>query len=90
MLRLWEYGAGDTVRQAKRFQQEDLEVLLAVASQAIASGMTVAELHRRAVMTPYPTRVSDLTYMLAPLLDSLWRGLPEPWRVPRRPSRHWE
>jgi glutathione reductase (NADPH) len=32
------------------------------------AGLTVDQLHRRSIMTPYPSRESDLIYMLAPLL----------------------
>jgi glutathione reductase (NADPH) len=32
------------------------------------SGQTVEELYYQSVMTPYPSRESDLTYMLKPLL----------------------
>ena len=39
----------DTIKQSKRFQQEDLEVLLAVASQA-AVAIDNAQLHERALL----------------------------------------
>jgi glutathione reductase (NADPH) len=32
------------------------------------NGITVAELYRQSIMSPYPTRESDLIYMLKPLL----------------------
>ena len=35
---------------------------------AMISGMTVEELYRYSIMSPYPSRESDLTYMLKPLL----------------------
>jgi glutathione reductase (NADPH) len=34
---------------------------------AMLAGLTVDQLHRQSVMTPYPSRESDLIYMLAPL-----------------------
>jgi glutathione reductase (NADPH) len=35
---------------------------------AMENGITVAELYRQSIMSPYPTRESDLIYMLKPLL----------------------
>lgn len=37
--------------------------------QAMLDSMTVGELHGANVMTPYPSRESDIIYMLEPLLD---------------------
>jgi glutathione reductase (NADPH) len=36
--------------------------------QAMANRITAAELYRQAVVSPYPTRESDMSYMLKPLL----------------------
>ncbi len=51
----------DTVRQAKRFQQEDLEVLLAVASQA---GIAIdnAQMHEQALRTRVVERDLELAH----------------------------
>ncbi len=38
--------------------------------QAIIDKIPVAKLHDDNIMAPYPSRESDITYMLAPLLDS--------------------
>ena len=43
--------------------------LLHTLRMAMVRGMTAAELHRYSIMTPYPTRESDLIYMLAPFLE---------------------
>ncbi len=43
--------------------------------QAIDGGMTVPGLFRESIMTPYPTRQSDLIYMLRPFLGQ--ESLPE-------------
>ena len=42
-----------------------------IFKQAILSGTTVAELHKANIMSPYPSRESDIVYMLAPLLDEI-------------------
>ncbi|MFO7840056.1 MAG: NAD(P)/FAD-dependent oxidoreductase [Desulfosalsimonadaceae bacterium] len=50
--------------------------LINIFRQAIISGQSVADLYWNHVMTPYPTRESDITYMLAPFLaDDLLEGL---------------
>ncbi len=36
--------------------------------QAMLNGMSVNELYRQSILSPYPTRESDLSYMLKPLL----------------------
>ena len=43
--------------------------LINTFKQAMLDGISVAELHRTNIMSPYPSRESDLTYMLTPLLD---------------------
>jgi len=43
--------------------------LLHTLRMAMVSGMTAGELHRHSIMTPYPSRESDLIYMLSPFLD---------------------
>lgn len=42
--------------------------LITIFSQAIISGQSASELYWNHVMTPYPTRESDITYMLAPFI----------------------
>ena len=42
--------------------------LISVVRQAMLDGTSVEELYERSVMSPYPTRESDLTYMLRPLV----------------------
>ena len=36
--------------------------------QAMLNGMSVNELYQQSILSPYPTRESDLSYMLKPLL----------------------
>jgi glutathione reductase (NADPH) len=36
---------------------------------AMANGIPVERLYRQSVTTPYPSRESDIIYMLKPLLD---------------------
>ena len=43
--------------------------LINTFKQAMLDGRSVTELHRANIMSPYPSRESDLIYMLAPLLD---------------------
>lgn len=43
--------------------------LLHTLRMAMVRGMTAVELHRHSIMTPYPTRESDLIYMLSPFLE---------------------
>jgi glutathione reductase (NADPH) len=38
--------------------------------QAMLNGTTAAQLHRQSIMTPYPSRESDLIYMLEPFLPA--------------------
>jgi glutathione reductase (NADPH) len=42
--------------------------LINTIKHAVLAGMTVDELHRHSIVTPYPSRESDLIYMLEPLL----------------------
>ena len=35
---------------------------------AMVNGISAAELHRQSIMTPYPSRESDIIYMLRPLI----------------------
>jgi glutathione reductase (NADPH) len=37
--------------------------------QAMLDGTTVKELHKANIMSPYPSRESDILYMLEPLLE---------------------
>ena len=43
--------------------------LLNTIKQAMLDGTTVQQLHRDNIMSPYPSRESDILYMLGPLLD---------------------
>jgi glutathione reductase (NADPH) len=43
--------------------------LINTFKQAMIDGTTVAELHKANIMSPYPSRESDIIYMLSPLLD---------------------
>ena len=43
--------------------------LLHTLRLAMVTGMTADELHRQSIMTPYPSRESDLIYMLSPFVD---------------------
>lgn len=43
--------------------------LINTFKQAMLDGRSVPELHMANIMSPYPSRESDLIYMLAPLLD---------------------
>jgi glutathione reductase (NADPH) len=43
--------------------------LISIIRQAMLDGTTLEELHRRSIMNPYPTRESDLTYMLSGLVE---------------------
>ncbi|MHC1743389.1 MAG: NAD(P)/FAD-dependent oxidoreductase [Syntrophobacteraceae bacterium] len=42
--------------------------LINTLKQAMLNGTTVEELYRQSIMSPYPTRESDLIYMLKPLV----------------------
>ncbi len=43
--------------------------LINTFKQAMIDGTPVAELHRNNIMAPYPSRESDILYMLAPLIE---------------------
>lgn len=43
--------------------------LLHTLRLAMVTGMTAGDLHRLSIMTPYPSRESDLIYMLSPFVD---------------------
>lgn len=43
--------------------------LINIFKQAMADNRTVPELHKKSIIAPYPSRESDLVYMLGPLLD---------------------
>ncbi len=43
--------------------------LINTFKQAMLDGATVSDLHKANIMSPYPSRVSDILYMLEPLLD---------------------
>ena len=43
--------------------------LLNTFKQAMIDNMTIAELNKNSIMTPYPSRESDIIYMLRPLID---------------------
>jgi glutathione reductase (NADPH) len=42
--------------------------LINTIKQAMLNGTTVNELYQQTLVSPYPTRESDLSYMLKPLL----------------------
>ena len=42
--------------------------LVNTVKQAMLNGQTVDDLYNQSIMTPYPSRESDITYMLKPLL----------------------
>jgi glutathione reductase (NADPH) len=50
------------------FLSDNATGLANTIKDAMLAGLTVDQLHRRSIMTPYPSRESDLIYMLAPLL----------------------
>ena len=50
------------------FISDNATGLINTVRMAMISGMTVEELYRHSIMSPYPSRESDLTYMLKPLL----------------------
>jgi glutathione reductase (NADPH) len=43
--------------------------LINTFKQAMIDGTPVTELHRSNIMAPYPSRESDILYMLAPLIE---------------------
>lgn len=48
---------------------DNVSGLIAILRQAMLSGTPIPELYRNSIMTPYPSRESDLIYMLKSLLD---------------------
>jgi glutathione reductase (NADPH) len=48
---------------------DNVSGLIAVLRQAMLSGTPIPALYRNSIMTPYPSRESDLIYMLKSLLD---------------------
>jgi glutathione reductase (NADPH) len=48
---------------------DNVSGILAILRQAMLSGTPIPELYRNNIMTPYPSRESDLIYMLKSLLD---------------------
>jgi glutathione reductase (NADPH) len=50
------------------FLSDNASGLANTIKDAMLAGLTVDQLHRQSIMTPYPSRESDLIYMLAPLL----------------------
>lgn len=51
------------------FISDNATGLVNCLKQAMLDGMTVQELYQANIMSPYPSRESDLIYMLEPLLD---------------------
>ncbi|MEE4608826.1 MAG: DUF123 domain-containing protein [Desulfobacteraceae bacterium] len=51
------------------FLSDNATGLANTIKDAMLAGLTVDQLHRQSIMTPYPSRESDLIYMLAPLMD---------------------
>lgn len=43
--------------------------LIGLIRHAMINGIVVGDLHRQSIMSPYPTRESDLVYMLKPLVS---------------------
>jgi glutathione reductase (NADPH) len=50
------------------FLSDNAAGLVNTVKHAILNGQTVDDLYNQSIMTPYPSRESDLTYMLKPLL----------------------
>lgn len=50
------------------FLSDNATGLANTIKDAMLADLTVDQLHRQSIMTPYPSRESDLIYMLAPLL----------------------
>jgi glutathione reductase (NADPH) len=51
------------------FLSDNASGLVNALRLAMINGITVEALYRQSIMSPYPTRESDLIYMLKPLLD---------------------
>jgi glutathione reductase (NADPH) len=51
------------------FLSDNTTGLVNTFKQAILDGMTVQELYQANIMSPYPSRESDILYMLEPLLE---------------------
>jgi glutathione reductase (NADPH) len=51
------------------FLSDNVSGMVNTFKQAILDGMTATELYQANIMAPYPSRESDLIYMLEPLLD---------------------
>lgn len=52
------------------FLSDNAAGLINAVKQAMLSGQTVDELYDHSVMSPYPSRESDITYMIKPLLKT--------------------
>lgn len=51
------------------FLSDNTSGLINTLRLAMHNGITVEQLYQQSIMSPYPTRESDLIYMLQPLLD---------------------
>ncbi len=53
---------------ADRLEAIENDILINTFKQAIIDGTTVEELYWQNIMSPYPSRESDIIYMLKPLV----------------------
>jgi glutathione reductase (NADPH) len=60
---------GDNRILGGHFLADNTTGLVNTFKQAMLDGTTIAELSRSNIMAPYPSRESDILYMLGPLLD---------------------
>jgi glutathione reductase (NADPH) len=60
---------GDNRILGGHFLADSTTGLVNTFKQAMLDGTTIAELSRSNIMAPYPSRESDILYMLGPLLD---------------------
>ena len=51
------------------FLSDDATGLVNTFTQAMRTGITVNELYENSILTPYPSRESDILYMLSPLVE---------------------
>ena len=52
------------------FLSDNASGMVSTVRLAMMNGITVEQLFSQAIMSPYPTRESDLIYMLKPLLGA--------------------
>jgi glutathione reductase (NADPH) len=51
------------------FLSDNTTGLVNTFAQAMRGGVTVSELHENSILSPYPSRESDILYMLSPLVE---------------------